>query len=252
MTYIDGAHLSLRYDAKPVSIGRYVASVAREGVSVITMTELNRKMAKATRARLPHGWRLVRHGEYGFAWDTKVFRAGPGIIHRKRLTYIHRNPRDAWRDVWVASRRLVHRETKTLLRFDVAHMPSMVEHGTKFRSEVQPRDKLVGKQVRAWKRGMNKHGLRAAGRPDQLVQVLAMDANVNYHEERWRNEVRTRVGMPSVWDEHRPRGGTHGRRLIDVVHSTHELDKGNHVRTVRPADVDHGGIRYRVNLDQAA
>lgn len=237
--YVDVAHLSGRYDVRPAVFAQYVATVAAEGYDIITTTETNRAMLRAICRKLGKSWRVTRSGEYVIAWRRSTVTQGRRVPARRRVTRVH--PIAAWRDVWTHSRRLVHRDTGQHLRIDVAHMPAGVESGDDFRVD-QP------EQVRAWKQGMNRLGRRAGGRDVNLVQVLAMDANVDYHRRKWREEVGRRLGMPSCWDGRRPDRGSHHRRLIDVIHSTAPMTRAHLTSTPRPAGVDHHGIACRIHL----
>ena len=236
------AHLSLHHAAKPRGVAAYVAGVVDEGATLITTTETNGGMVRAIRLKLGPEWRITRQGEYAIAWDRSQWRESRAKIqHLRRITYVHAG-RDAWRDVYDGSRRLVHRETMRPVRVDVVHLPSAVQKGPHFRTD-------SAKQVRAWREGTHRLGRRAAGRDPGLVQLLAMDTNVDYGHWIWRDRMTDRIGMPSIWQLTQPIRGTHrGGRLIDAEHTTAPTSRARLVRTPVPPDVDHHGIRFRLHL----
>lgn len=234
------AFLALHHAARPGRVGRYLRDVAAEGATVILTTESSKRMRSAAARHLP-GWTVTRQGEYLIAWKRSVWAGVPRIRHRSRVTRVHRG-RDSWRDVWLGSRLLKHRATGQRVRFDAAHMPSAVQSGDRFRVDSR-------KQVQAWKQGMTRHGARIRRMNPDVIPVIGMDTNVDYRRKVWRDEVGRRVGLPSCWDDSRPRTGTHrGDRLIDVIHTSAPIVASGLTRTSPPVDVDHHGISATLNL----
>lgn len=240
------AHLSLRFDAQPEHVAGYVAEVIdTEDVDVVTCTE-SKGRARAVRKRLGKSWRVQSRGEYLVCSRRAVLGRWHGWPARLRKAagagWHNRGGGDRAYAVLVSNLR--HLCTGSRVRVMVAHTPSHVQVGARFRR--------LPARVNAWTKGLATWGRwirHCARHHKRVVQVAAMDSNVENHLPHWRHLLEHELGLPSIWRHHRPKGGTHGHRLIDTAHTNARVTGQRLCRVRQPHDIDHGGIVFRLHLE---
>ena len=233
---VAGAQASLKYSASPHVVATYLAElVATEKLDVVSTTEAQgRGKVRAVRRALGPKWRVRRRGEYLLAHRRRVFR-GRGRARLVRLTRVHGD--DAWRDLWIAAFPLTHVATGLPAEIEIGHAPAGVESGDEWSTD-QPL------QVKASKRGYAAWGRR----PVEVVHIRALDSNLDQRRPRWRRFTRRMLRLPSVLGKRVMHRGTHGRRLIDTVH-TNARDLSARVSKVNPpSPIDHRAVTYRLAI----
>lgn len=234
-------HASLHYSASARLVAAYMAALVREhSADLITATEAKGfGKVRATQKALGAGWAVRRRGEYMVAWRTAVLRRRDAPLVA-RLTYVNRGAA-RWRDLYVGTFPLEHLPTRTPLSVEVGHLAAGVEHGDKYRA-----DPASALSVKTNRRGLLQWSriIRPAG----VVPILCFDANLDQKRDAWVEHLESRLSIPSIWRGRDPKRGTHGRRLIDTIHTTAPV-KAAHVSPFNPpAPVDHRAIVARLEL----
>jgi hypothetical protein len=139
-----------------------------------------------------------------------------------------------------------HRVRKTVrrLRLMVNHSPSDVQVGPKWRD--------LPDRVNPYQRGIHRWGrwiARTGRRAPRVVQVAGLDSNLEQHLEVWRDYLEEELGLRSVWHDQQPKAGTHGRRLIDAIHTNAEVVDADVVDIPRDHDLDHDLVYADVVVD---
>lgn len=236
-------HASLKHSAKNKVVAKYIATLAFEHEpDIITTTEAQGLgKVRAVQGALGAGWVVRRKGEYMVAWrKATVYRRG--TPSRTRLT--RQNALAAWRDLWVASFPLVHRETGKRLNVEVGHLAAGVESGPAYR--VAKKD---AKAVLTHRRGLYQWAKRVKAMPSGVIPVLCMDANVDQKNGTWKQTLERRLGVRSMWSGFAPKRGTHGKRLIDTIHAPLEARRAPFVSPlIPPKPIDHKAVVARFKL----
>lgn len=236
-------HASLHHSAKPKVVGNYLATLATQHkADLITTTEAKGlgKVA-AIRKALGVGWTVKRKGEYLIARRGAVvgWRGVPEVV---RLTFVNRGL-TKWRDLYVGSFPLTHRPTGTPLVLEVGHLAAGVESGDKYRTAAKD-----AKAVKTHRRGLLQWSRRVKRLPSSATPILAFDSNLDQKRDGWVDHLERALGVPSIWSDRDPKRGTHGKRLIDTVHTTASVKTAFVSPIQPPAPIDHRAVVTRINL----
>lgn len=236
-------HASLHHSATPKVVANYLAALAtKHGADLITTTEAKGfGKVVAVRKALGPGWAVKRKGEYLIARRTAVFAwRAEAEIHR--LTKVNRGL-SKWRDLYVGTFPVAYRPSATDVALEVGHLAATVESGDQYRTAAKD-----AKAVLTHKRGLLQWSRRVKRTPAGVVPILAFDSNVDQKRDVWVDHLEERLGVPSIWADRDPKRGTHGKRLIDTIHTTAEVDTA-FVSTIQPPKpIDHRAIVTRIHL----
>jgi hypothetical protein len=196
---VDHVHSSSRYNRSPASLA---ASIARLSPSadLMTLTEVARH-ARTRVVRRARGFTSYRPGgtDVAIMWRSTWKRLAASSL---KLAPGQR-----------AGLVLLQRPDGLRVLVSLAHLPSHVQYGDRWRPTVPNRLHTWRTAVRSWSRQIA--AARARWHPD-LVIVTA-DWNVDLRRSHWRRVVTGAFhALHLTWRPPFPRGGTHaGRRIID-------------------------------------
>ena len=239
-------HASLKHDADRDAVAAWLAAlVAGRRLHVLTCTEAQQPGIRRVLARrLGRAYRVRRRGEYLIVTHRRTLRAA-SVPRLWLLSTRAKNGLPGWRQVRVAAD--TYRVAGRRLRIMVGHMPAGVESGDSWRA-----DRPSAAAVTCAQEGYSRWGARIRrGARRGVVQVAALDANLDQRRDGWRRWVSTRLG-PSVWAGRVPDRGTHGHRLIDTAHITGARVVAAGIPAAnadRPRRLDHAAIAYVIELD---
>ena len=220
MSVVKHLHSSSRYDRVPVSIERAARAYSGSGFDLLTWTEVERPLRRLALARgLGEGWESS-HGrgngnadDCAISWRTSRFR----LVHAEQTLAtrlrVRRKGSSKLRDPLYASYAVLHDvETGKRLAVAVVHLPSAVERDLARRRRTARALQWYA-AVRGTKRRLNKLAriYKAHGR------LLVADWNVNLKRPWARTLVKAIAPRYTLAWRSFPRGGTHGRRLIDAA-----------------------------------
>lgn len=238
-----------KHDSGARASAEYFADlVEKYDAAVLLTTESQAKgIANATREAVGTH-HVAKRGEYLALWrKSDVDSLGPAKLHH--LTATKGLP--AWRNLRVLEKPLIVGDIP--IDFMAGHAPSGVQKGASYRTD-RP---LI---VRTSKDGLHAWGdLIERGKS---AQIAMLDSNLDQHLASWRRYLEDAMESESVWDEpgHLPKGGSHGRRLIDTVQFRDSDDGRTHLEVLdagidrgpRPKGFDHNAIwvTFRITLTE--
>jgi hypothetical protein len=203
-------HASQRYDrptaALAADIRRHTAAA-----DLLTVTEIQ----EPARARVLHrqpGWGAYTdpRTDLGIAWDRTRWR----LIGRPRAWHLTRAYPDVY-GAWALAVVLAPRAGGRPLFVTVAHLPSAVEDGPRWRA---------GRHPPAWRAAVNgwHRRIRAVRLRRPLPALIAADWNLDLRRPGWRRVVSSAFPAQHLtWAAPLPARGTHAAgRLIDGTLTT--------------------------------
>lgn len=238
------AHLSLKWSADPVAVGKYLADVvAAEHPDLINCTEA-KGSATTVRRHLGPTWAVAARGEYLVCYRRAAISPWNGWPSRLRTASgasWSNGPHAGTRRFQVQFTNLRHRASGKRLRVMVLHAPSHVQTGGTWRK--------LPARVNPYQRGIHMVGRWVAKvRGRGVTQLLTMDSNLEQHLSVWRDYLEEQTGLPSIWHDTRPPEGTEGTRLIDTAHTNARVHNGRVLTVKRPSVFDHRGIGFDIEL----
>lgn len=246
---IRGGHASSKWSAPTWAVTRYVtALIATHGLDLVTTTECRSPVkVAALRAALGRRWAVRRKGEYVVCWRRSVFKAR----RRSRLIRMTRvySGLHQWRDAYVAVFYLTHRPSGRFVRVEPAHLPAGVESGDQYRAT-----RAAALAVAASRAALHRWGVRNDRTPEGVVLINAFDGNLDQSRPPWLAYMQSTLGLSSIWAGRVPEQGTHGRRLIDTVHTNARVVDAEVSTVPRPRvrhpsrRLDHVAIVYTLDL----
>lgn len=212
---LKGAQISLRFDVEPTHVAAYIhEAVTKLELDFFLSTE-GKGRVRAVRRALGRDWRVQARGEYLIGTRRAVLgRWLPFPLPRLRIVEgadWTNGPHAGTRHFAAMFSNFRIRATGQRLRLIVVHATSGVQVGSRWARLIR--------RVRPYQIGVHKLGDWLAKPAPEVVQVIGMDSNLENHLEVWRDYLERELGLPSIWHFHRPVAGTHGRRLIDTMHS---------------------------------
>lgn len=212
-------HSSSKVDRSPKSLAEQVkrATHSDRDANLLTFTEVQTK--ERAGALTTDGWGVYApHTETDCAvmWDKDEFgkhHAHTNVLGSK--TFIDGNGNK--KQVICATVVLDH-ITGRRLWVSVAHLPSSVQEGDHFSKAQTDADRVA-----CWKSAVDDWKQTRKNQKDKYDVDTSMhvaDWNVNLHMSEWRTEVDNRLSpdyFQGTWGHDRPKGGTHGDRLIDAT-----------------------------------
>lgn len=219
MPTVRHVHSSGRQDRSPESLARVVRGYTGpdDDWNVLTFTEVG-KPKRAAALKAP-GWDAYTpdaQTDTAVMWDASVFKKVHTEVHTLTpktftdVSKIERHFRACCVVLDVGSSRFVQ---------VVTHTPSGVQAGNKFGNEHPDK-------VRVWKaalEGLSDYARQCRKRFEPDLLAVTADWNVDFHREYWRRYVGNQMdGLRLTWTGDMPKGGTHGKRLIDGTWATRD------------------------------
>lgn len=199
---VEHVHSSSRWDRPASSLHRQAVRFRHR--EVVTWTEVGARR-RALKVPGVRSW-APRPTDLAVSWRGARL-VDRGVFRPTRRVYVSHGR--TWRlyVAWV----MLAGVSRTLVM--VAHMPSHVEFGSRWRRGVP--DRVA--QWRAGVRGWAHRYRHLVARFDPEVSVLAADWNVDLRRRVWRHRVADPfpARLDVTWRRPLPQAGTHGRRLID-------------------------------------